>query len=605
MLQDKNKALLRPILAAYAGGMGGALLFALAFCAFFYAAQVLFIDGYAFEPQFFVPNVVFLGGLVLAFLLLPGPIWLYLTPAYLLLLVPTVLVSAYICIYKTPFNFNTFYFIWETNRAEAGEFLQESLRRFPLLPLWVGGCCILPLFAAFPLARSVRRAKARGFVPRLGLFVVALQCALWAGYPLGAKRYNYVAQCYRTGLEFKLDELSVRFLSQAAQAAVASEDICAALPDEVPETYVVVVGESANRHHWGAYGYSRDTTPFMSGRVASSDLFCFRNVCSTAIGTTLSLFRTLTFLDQGKKMSEYTYSFIDLFNRAGFSTWWLSNNAVLGEYDTMLEAFTKNSAHWRVRTPKDADVQGMQHNWLTGDAAVVNPREVTFDEYLFPWFDEALADPAPKKLIVLHLKGSHVIYRYRYPESFDVFQNAEGLNVEALAEKDPMAVKIVNAYDNSILYTDWILEQVILRLRRYGGRSWVLHFSDHGEDVFDHNDFNGRDRERVTKYMLDVPFVAWFSDEYRQQRDVSAFDGYLDRPFRLDDTIHVILDLAGLRTELWDPTRSLFSDRYQMRPRAVFEDFYLNYPPLDLVNRATFEQERRLDEELISGDADL
>ncbi len=215
MLRDGNKACLRPILTAYAGGMGGALLFSSAFCAFFYAAQVLFIDGYTFEPQFFVPNVVFLGGLVLAFLLLPGPVWLYLGPAYLLLLVPTVLVSTYICIYGTPFNFNTFYFVWETNGAEAGEFLRESLSRFPLLPFWVGGCCALPFLAAFPLARSVRGAKAQGIVPRLGLFIVALQCALWAGYPMGAKRYNYVAQCYRTGIEFRANKFCVQQLSRA------------------------------------------------------------------------------------------------------------------------------------------------------------------------------------------------------------------------------------------------------------------------------------------------------------------------------------------------------------------------------------------------------
>ena len=239
-----------------------------------------------------------------------------------------------------------------------------------------------------------------------------------------------------------------------------------------------------------------------------------------------------------------------------------------------------------------------------------NPRgddTLTYDEFLLPWLNEALEDPAPKKLIVLHLKGSHMIYKYRYPSRFDFFHTPQNIVSPYLGvdgDEDIQICDAINAYDNSIRYTDWILEEVIRRLEDRGDRAWMLHFSDHGDELFGVFPFAARHLAYISKYVLDVPFIVWTSPEYRRQRDVSAFAGYLDRPMRLDDTIHALIDLAGLDTDLLDPTRSVFSDRYVMRPRVVNGKFYLDYPPVDLVNAATAEQERILNQKLLSGDAD-
>ena len=133
----------------------------------------------------------------------------------------------------------------------------------------------------------------------------------------------------------------------------------------------------------------------------------------------------------------------------------------------------------------------------------------------------------------------------------------------------------------------------------------MLHFSDHGDEVYDAYPYFGRRGGDVfSKFVLDVPFIVWLSPAYRAQRDVSAFAGYLDRPMRLDDTIHAVMDLAELQTDLLDRTRSVFSEQWIMRPRVVNGRFYLAYPPVKLMNLATAEQEMELDQKLLSGDAD-
>ena len=626
-MQTKQDSSLRDILASWAGAAFWAVAFALSFCAFFYAAQMLFIPDYSLEINFLCANAAFLGGAVLALMMLPGPAWGWGLLAYILMMPPTLIVSSYIALYNIPFNFSMLYFVWQTFGSQAAEFTESSIGRFPLLPLWALLCIVVPALLLFPLIRSARRAKRLGFILRLGMFFTGLIVFFWGGYIGEARKYNYVAQTYNNFIEFYSDLNFVRIKSRQAPELLANVDIRPAFPADEGETCVLVVGESASRHHWGLYGYPRDTTPFMSAHVASGDLFAFRNVNTTTIASTISQFRALTFLDQTSRagINDYTFSLVDVFNRAGFTTWWLGNNVTLGAYNLVLESFTRNSAHWRLTSAADVAARLAQRkeeereNGAGGQSSdeailrrglderswVLMREDQPYDEHLLPWLDEALADPAPKKLIVLHLKGSHGVYAYRYPAAFDFFRDDKGIRSPYFWETgDQDMARIINTYDNSILYTDWVLEEVVRRLEERGGHSWMLYFSDHGEELFNYYAFFPRIAGYLTKYTLDVPFIVWASPEYRRQRDVSAFAGYLDRPMRLDDAIHAIMDLAGLKTDLLDPTRSVLSDQYVMRPRIVDGQFYLDYPPTDVANPATMEQERILNQKFLSEDMD-
>ncbi|MBQ7263221.1 MAG: phosphoethanolamine transferase [Synergistaceae bacterium] len=590
------------------GALGRAAFWSFAlvacFSAFFYAAQGLSIPGYELEPGFWAANVAFLGGATLAIMTLPGPAWLWALLCYLAMLLPTEIVSGYIVLYRVPFGFNVLYFVWQTFGSQASEFAEASLGRVPWLPLWGLGCAVLPALCLRPLVRATRALKATGAILRVGALLVGLLFVFWGGYIGDAREYNWTTKTYDNFLRFCREIRFVRARAAQAPAILASVDVRPALGPGERETVVLVVGESASRHHWGLYGYPRDTTPFMSARAASGDIWALRDVNATTAASVLSQFRALTFIDQMTYIEDYRFAIVDVFARAGFKTFWLDNNITINTYNLVQESFTRNCDVWRVMTAADVAARRSydpQIVWgMADDSQVLAVEDQPWDEHLLPWLDEALADPAPKKLIVVHLKGSHVVYAYRYPPEFDVFHGREGIRSPWLDE-EPMIEDVVNTYDCSILYTDWLLEQVIRRMEAVEGRSLMFHFSDHGEEGFDFYPFYGRMVEHVSKFVTDVPLIVWASPTWRDQRDASAFASYLDRPMRLDDVPHALMDLAGVRGPMLDETRSPFSERWILRPRFVNDTPYLRYPPEDMLPAMAAEEaelvRRFLDEE--------
>ncbi|MDR1019149.1 MAG: sulfatase-like hydrolase/transferase, partial [Synergistaceae bacterium] len=188
---------------------------------------------------------------------------------------------------------------------------------------------------------------------------------------------------------------------------------------------------------------------------------------------------------------------------------------------------------------------------------------------------------------------------YRYPSGFDYFSGRDGIRLEKSMSGGEITV--VNDYDNSIRYTDYILSELTEGLRSAGGYSWLLYFSDHGEEVYDlESEMRfGRNPSRISKYMLDVPVILWMSDEYRKKGEAGAFKEYADRPYELDGMIHTVIDLAGIDTPLLDRTKSLVSEFYRMPARVLFNPrkmTYLSVMPEDLANPRTSEEERRRSE---------
>lgn len=575
------------------------MYFALSFLIFFYLAMVLSVQGYVLEYPYFFMNFCFFSLTAFTLSILPGPSWLYLSLCYVILWIPTVVVASYIHIYKSFFNFNALYFLWGTNTAETTEFLREVLRRWPALPAWVCLYTFVPLCFLWGATKAARAVRDVAIKYRWSIFVVAAVCTVLFVFYSEVFRFNYATNFYSTFVQYHSDKNRVIAISNSNKTRVYGEGIEASETPDVKENYIVIIGESASRHHWQAYGYPRATTPLAEKYLSKNEAFCFNNVNSTAIGTTESLLSALTFMDQNASWADYSYSIVDMFNGAGFSTYWFSNNAVLGVHDTILQVLSRNAAIRKFADPKDVDMQAMQMK-----ISLNKEDSLTYDDVLMPWLDEALSGKAPKKAIFLHLKGSHVMYQYRYPVSFDHFTTAEGIR-SPYAKSNPESVETINYYDNSIRYTDFIIDAVIERLKAERGRAWVLYFSDHGEDVYDLNDASGRDLAKVNKYMLDVPFFVWFSVEYRQNRDLGRLGTWLDRPYRLDDTIHSIIDLAGLKTRFFDPSRSIFSPSYLMRARGCLGKLYLAFPPRDLVNQYTVEQEKELNRQFLQGKGEL
>jgi len=231
-------------------------------------------------------------------------------------------------------------------------------------------------------------------------------------------------------------------------------------------------------------------------------------------------------------------------NQAGFKTFWLSNQMPIGIYETLLTKLSKAS---------DKYVYTNTTRW-----SFVTP----FDEVLLPHLDEALKDPATHKFIVIHLLATHSNYGLRYPKEFDVFKTEP-----STAFPSEESFKVINEYHNSIFYVDFILDQIIEKTKSKDEKSYVLYFSDHGEEVYVDKNFKGHnDSDIPTKSMYEIPFFVWTSDEFDSSY---TFDYDPERLYVLDDLMHSLSDFSQINFLKFERSKSIFSKDFQPKPRII------------------------------------
>jgi heptose-I-phosphate ethanolaminephosphotransferase len=235
--------------------------------------------------------------------------------------------------------------------------------------------------------------------------------------------------------------------------------------------------------------------------------------------------------------------------QAGYEITWITNQQTQTARNTMLTALSQMADH-QVYLNNNRRQDSYQL-----DGAVLQP------------FAQALASAAPKKMIIVHLLGTHRKYTYRYPKSFQRFTLSAGaprwVNDKILAE--------YNSYDNAVLYNDYVVSELIGMLDREGGREMLLYFADHGEEVYDTPDalFSGRNESKPTPAMYTVPFVLWGSNAFISRSEVEKLKSFERRPYGLADFIYTWSEVAGLNYAGFDATRSLVSEHFIERPRRI------------------------------------
>ncbi|GGY07623.1 sulfatase-like hydrolase/transferase [Massilia dura] len=299
--------------------------------------------------------------------------------------------------------------------------------------------------------------------------------------------------------------------------------------DDVPETIVLVIGESARQDRWRLFGYSRDTNPLLG---QEANLVPLPDVITAVSATRLSVPVIISRKPARQSLKDgfSEKSFITAYKEAGFRTWWLSNQISFGKFDTPVSVFAR-----------EADV--VQFTNLGGFSAKSN-----LDEVLFEPLRLAMADPSPKKLIVLHTLGSHWNYSQRHPQSFDRWRpSLFGIDKPVYTD---LAIKeqLNNSYDNAILYTDWFLAQVIDRLKSTRHPTAMLYVADHGQTLYDGScrlAFHGHN----TQHEFRVPAFMWYSDGYgdRYPGKVRELRRHRKAKLATENMFHTLLDMADIR----------------------------------------------------------
>jgi glucan phosphoethanolaminetransferase (alkaline phosphatase superfamily) len=230
-------------------------------------------------------------------------------------------------------------------------------------------------------------------------------------------------------------------------------------PESAP-SLVFVIGESLNVNHMGVYGYERDTTPNLSRLVDERKLVAMRNAVSIGPRTLTSVPYMLTGL-QGVDPHGVIYSAPTLFNYAKSAG-----------YDTAL--ITAQDFQWRNVDKLFVD-QDMDHfeqgSHFSADVSVSIGADdrVVLEKGIKPWLARRAADDNPFMLVV-QMSGSHTPFSRQVPETMKRF----------LPEENPNSI---NAYDNTVWYTDFVLGELLQAVRARHPNSWVFYSSDHGEHV--------------------------------------------------------------------------------------------------------------------------
>lgn len=299
------------------------------------------------------------------------------------------------------------------------------------------------------------------------------------------------------------------------------------------------------------YGYPRKTSPKLES--LGDSLLVYKDVLSPQVHTIPVLRSILTMADKNKpQYITEKPSLIELFNRAGYKTYFISTQPFGGSYKTSYDALL-NLAQYKC------------------DLSIENQP----DEIILPKFKELLKDTTSKenKLIIVHLIGNHMAYEFRYTPSFNVFNNSKDHLIKETPFRDQKAIHTIDKYDNSVLYNDNLIYQMIRALQNQkDNESALLYFSDHGEEVYDIRDFSGHAYEKISTYMCEIPFIVWLSPNYRKTR--TDLDFIPNRPYSTGDVIFSISDLANIKYKDYDDSKSIFSKKYILQERFIGDMTY-------------------------------
>lgn len=298
---------------------------------------------------------------------------------------------------------------------------------------------------------------------------------------------------------------------------------------ETPQIVVMVIGESSRFDRWSLNGYKRDTNPLLKNEPNLVSMANFvTSVSATRLSVPVIVSRKPATQSLQAGFSEK--SFLSAYKEAGFKTYWLSNQMSFGQFDTPISVFAK-----------EADVvQFMNLGGFTDNSS--------FDQILLDPLKRAIADPSPKKLIVLHSLGNHWNYSHRHPKEFDQWQpSLFGMENPAYTDLK-LKAQLNNSYDNSVLYTDWFLEQVIDTLKQTPQLTSMMYVSDHGQTLYDGTcklAFHGHN----TQYEFHIPALVWYSDLYQTTYPDKVAQLLKNKKARLstENVFHTLLDMSDIR----------------------------------------------------------
>lgn len=304
--------------------------------------------------------------------------------------------------------------------------------------------------------------------------------------PIGVIYHSYVPSNWLVGLvihAFNIYEQKMRTNTMFDPANHYTYELLRSNNDIL---LVFVIGESARYDHMSLFGYERDTNVHLR---KEENLIAIKGISSDT-STKLSL-RTMFVRDGGydqRTMMPKEENIFSVLKTLGFTSELFAMQSEVWFYNSLKSDFYK--IREVIASEKD------------------NAGKPIDDMLLIPELEKSInRHPNGKHLIILHTKGQHYLYTKRYPRNFAVF-TPECMSTDAYCDKQ----KQINSYDNSMLYTDYFLSNVISKLKNK--KAMLFYTSDHGESIGENSHFHGTPKEIAPPEQRMVPFIIWASPAY-------------------------------------------------------------------------------------------
>ena len=465
---------------------------------------------------------------------------------------PAVILLLFLC---TIFNYYSYHYqiymdrdmltnIVETNSGEMVSLLRGGLFIWLLLGV------ALPLFLLAKV--DVKPIKWwKGLLQRLMLIGVALGLiggVAFVFYKDYASFFRNNRQVLKLVMPMSYIASGIAYMEKSYAENLpfqtVGEDAILLAPEGKKKTvFLMVVGETARSQNFSLNGYQKETNPLLSKQSA---LTSFRHVASCGTATAISvpcMFSLLTRETFNKNSVKNQENLLDIVQRAGYQVLWRENDGgCKGVCDRV------PTQHVEDYTLDPKTVTGLYYD----ENLLLNLREYMTQE-----------ENADNLMIVLHMNGSHgPAYYQRYPKAFEKFTPSCDTNrIESCS-----AESLENVYDNTLVYTDYVLNNAIEVLRSLGDEyeTSLLYVSDHGESLGEDRFYlHGAPYLIAPSTQTQVPMIFWGNDSFFESRHLDQDclnDLALHQQYSHDNIFHSLLGILSVGTKVYDHSMDIFKE---------------------------------------------
>lgn len=415
--------------------------------------------------------------------------------------------------------------VFNTNQAESTELFSFGMI---LYLLFLG---IIPAILLYKI--PIRPAR---FLRKIGVLAGMLGIALawgfinshtWLWFDKNSKNIGGLTLPWAyviNGIRHGIDTMKPREVKKLS--ALTFKD------PQQKQIVVLVIGEAARRDRFSLYGYQKATNE----RLSQERIELFPNATSCATYTTAGVACMLSHKGASRGMFDSDEPLPSYLHRFGVDVLWRSNN--WGEMPLEISAYER--------------VQDIQNSATQNGHSVASGH----DELLLYGLKERIENfQSDKIFVVLHQSGSHgPKYYAKYPPSFERFSPV----CRSVELKSCSSEELNNAYDNTIVYTDYLLGELIKTLRTLAIPAVMLYISDHGESLGESGFYlHGAPNAIAPSYQRAIPFIVWMSDEFRAMRNLNAPLQKKDA-YSQDYIFHSVLGAFGATSQEYNPSLDIF-----------------------------------------------